>query len=145
MRIRVRGNSAELIRSVYNPAKKRCIDTIVGVISLKTVRPWVCPRLDSELRAELTNDELKAVVEPWLSKLKAEISEKEEEVTVRRASEILTALIRGLAKHKVSDEEAVRIYSLQKEIKKALAAAGHPEPKKRRSAEKSLSPTPPAT
>lgn len=137
IRVRGKGKSAELLIAPYSPAKKRCIDKIIGRINLE--RKIFSPplRIDPAIEITLTSEQL-STYKAWLDAYNEKMKAAEEMFAADRLIFILTHMVAGLKKYPVThSERAELIYGLLDDIKKELKASGFPAPKKQQSAKKS--------
>jgi len=119
IRVRGKGKTAELMLAPYSPAKKRCVPKVVGKIVLERQLFDHLPRIDAKLEEKLT-PEHREVVDPWLEKHVAEIIDCEEKIAADRARTILTRVIAGLKKRKISKERVEDLLPLADELKAVL-------------------------
>jgi hypothetical protein len=125
MYIRETDKAIQLIRTNYDPARKRGVQTVVAKLETyaTTLSPETCTLLTLEEQAQVAD---------WL---KARASSKQSTETRQRLDyahhslAALVAAVPGLAEHPDADQVATRIWEGMAALQSALRKSGHRRPK----------------
>lgn len=129
MQFREQGKKIQCIRSTYDPARKRSHQKVVAAFDR-----WA-DKLPSVEVADL-NDAERQELAAWFEARQSVKSERMNQYRVMGASSTLAQLAESIKATgaAMTDKEAALTWSALTEVAKALRKAGHPKPKRERSA-----------
>ena len=132
MQFREQGKKIQCIRSTYDPASKRSHQKVVGAFDR-----WA-DRLPSAGLEELTDAERQELV-AWFDAKQAKAKASRQQWKVNDAPRTLADLAESIrAADTLTSDHAAKIWAGMADVAKALRKAGHPRPKRERTAPAAL-------
>lgn len=131
MQIREQGKQVQLIRSPYNPVKKRCVQKVVHTFKqqYEYKSDDVSLYLSASQLADFTDVE-KSELSAWLKKQKDDKTKEDRARTILLADVNLGRLANAVEMDAITVEKAAEIWASISILTKALKKAGHPKPVK---------------
>ena len=131
MQIREQGRLVQLIRSPYDPARKRCVQKVVHTFPQHAKIGSASPEgvLSADQLADLSADEIKTLSD-WLRAQSDKRAADDRQFDIRYASFRLSRLADAIKADGVDDGQAAAIWAGLELVGKALKAGGHRRPRR---------------
>ncbi len=134
MQIREQGKQVQLIRSPYDPARKRCVQRVAHKFERRIMYLSANPAdyLSAEQLADLSDDEQQTLA-AWLNAKSDKQAADDRSYAIRFADSNIIRLADAILSDGLPDSQhADRIWKAMSQLEKALKKSGHPRPKRDR-------------
>ena len=128
MQIREQGKQVQLIRSPYDPAKKRCVQKVAHTFERQHsyLSDDVNKYLSAEQVADLSDDE-KKTLSAWLKVRADKRMAYDREAAIRYAHIHIISAADAISSDGVSADQAAIMWEAMDRLGKSLKKAGHPK------------------
>lgn len=127
MHFREQGRSLQLIRTTYDPSKRRGVQAVVAKL------PLYCYTIPADVRPLLTEEETQQLTD-YLAAVEAGRKQQNQAYQLQKLADDIAAATEALKSGK-APSNAEALWSAMAELGKALRKAGHPKPVKARASQ----------
>lgn len=133
MQIRVQGKQVQLIRSPYDPAKKRCVQKVILTFPKRHNGYEVDPAkyLSADELAKLSDDEVKTLSD-WLQKESDTKLADDRKLSIKTSKYSIGRLADAISANGIDAEKASELWISIDLLTKSMRKAGYPKPTKKR-------------
>lgn len=136
MQFRIQGKQLQMIRSVYDTAKKRCIQSVIHTV------PRYTDKITSDEQIKNLTDNEKEELSAYLTKTADEKLAFERRIKIAGVGVNFKSLTDAILSVKLTEEQSASIWSGLSDVQKALKKSGYQKPKVEKSEKTSASVAP---